>query len=265
MSNTRGQRMLWSLLMCAISSQAATSDCRPIWQQEFDTPLDTTTWNIIEGDGCDIGLCGWGNNEEQSYHADSVAVRDGILRITASVDDTGQIVSGKLTTKGHFSRQFGRFEARMKLPAGRGLWPAFWMMPEGQKKPWPHEGEIDILEWTGNEPHRVIGAAHFGEDWPNNVHYSETLLTPSDWSGEYHVYGIEWSPGSIRWMVDGHIHGEATPKAIAPWRWVFDDMPFHPILNMAVGGNLGGDVVRKDLPATLEVDWVRVYDQNCVM
>ena len=260
----RGGKQLACLAAAiALVSQVSANECKPTWQQEFDTPLDEGVWNTVEGDGCDIDLCGWGNQEKQYYHADALEVTDGVLKITASQDEAGQILSGKITTAGHFSQKFGRFEARMKLPAGRGLWPAFWMMPEGQQKPWPHEGEIDILEWTGNEPHRIIGAVHFGDGWPNNVHYSEELLTPAVWSGDYHVYGVEWSPQSIRWTVDGRVHGEANADNIAPWNWVFDDLPFYFILNMAVGGTLGGEVVMADLPATLEVDWVRVYDGHC--
>ena len=83
------------------------------------------------------------------------------------------------------------------LPQGRGLWPAFWMMPKGQQYGWRLEGEIDILEWTGHEPHRIIGAIHFGDQPPDNVHYSETLRAPAVWSRQFHTYGIEWSPRRI--------------------------------------------------------------------
>ena len=102
-------------------------------------------------------------------------------------------------------------------------------MPEDKQLRWPLEGEIDILEWTGNEPHRIIGAIHFGDLPPGNVHYSETLRSPSKWSEAFHTFGVEWSPQRITWYVDGRAHGVATPTETAPWPWVFDDKPFHLI------------------------------------
>ena len=135
--------------------------------------------------------------------------------------------------------------------------------PEDKQLHWPLEGEIDILEWTGNEPHRIIGAIHFGDLPHGNVHYSETLRSPSKWSEAFHTFGVEWSPQRITWYVDGRAHGVATPTETAPWPWVFDDKRFHLIFNVAVGGTLGGEVSPEDLPATLDIDWVRVYPRNC--
>ena len=151
----------------------------------------------------------------------------------------------------------------MKLPLGRGLWPAFWLMPDPHNEQWPLQGEIDILEWVGNDPHRIIGALHFGDIWPGNVHYSETLRTPDSWVGDYHTFGVVWAPGKIRWFVDGRVHAEATPEQLAPWPWVFDEKPFYVIVNMAVGGTLGGTVEAADYPASLKVDWIKVYDHSC--
>ena len=96
------------------------------------------------------------------------------------------------------------------------------------------------------------------------MHYSETLRAPAVWSGEWHTYGIQWSHNRVAWYVDDRIHGVATPDDIAPWPWVFDDKAFHLILNMAVGGTLGGEVVPADLPATVEFDWIRVYSRSCL-
>ena len=96
-------------------------------------------------------------------------------------------------------------------------------MPEGQQYGWPLEGEIDILEWTGHEPHRIIGAIHFGDLPPDNVHYSEALRAPAVWSGQFHSYGIKWSPKRIAWYVNNRIHGVATPADIKPWPSVFDE------------------------------------------
>ena len=112
-----------------------------------------------------------------------MSIDDGILKLIAYVGGQGQIRSGKLTTVDKHSLQHGYIEALIRLAQGRGPWFAFWMMPEGQQHGLPREGEIDILEWTGNEPHRIIGAIHSGDLPPNNVHYSETLLAPAVWGG----------------------------------------------------------------------------------
>ena len=257
-------RYLFTLCWGLFSAVALGTECGPVWEAHFDEPLDRSLWNIVEGDGCAQNLCGWGNNEAQSYDAMAVSVSQGLLSLTAFIDEQGQIRSGKITTEGHRGFLYGRIEARIRLPEGRGLWPAFWMMPEEKTLGWPLEGEIDILEWTGHEPHRLIGAIHFGDLPPDNVHYSETLRAPGVWSGEFHTYGIEWSPSRIAWYVDDRIHGVVTPADVAPWPWVFDDQAFHLILNMAVGGTLGGEVVPSDLPATVEFDWIRVYPLSCL-
>lgn len=252
-----------ALLAVSCFSALAAEQCEPQWQMEFNEPLDSALWNYAEGDGCALNLCGWGNNEQQVYDPNHVEVSDGRLKIKAAVDDDGTIRSGKITTAGKFATRFGRIEARVKVPAGRGTWPAFWMMPDPADKPWPEQGEIDILEWTGNQPHRVIGAVHFGDVWPDNVHYSETLLTPTNWSEGFHTYGVIWEPGAVHWYVDGRVHATANADHIAPWRWVFDDSDFYLIVNLAIGGTLGGEVSLEDLPTTMEVDWIRIYDHDC--
>ena len=248
-------------LLC--HSHALMAECKPTFEDDFEGNTLAPHWQIVEGDGCGIGLCGWGNKELQTYHRRSITVADGSLQITASPKDAGYF-SGKLTTEDQFAQRFGRFEARIKLPAARGMWPAFWLMPQDPAESWPIEGEIDIMEWGGNKPNTVIGAAHFGKHWPENVHYSETLLMPTAWHEEFHVFALNWELGKISWEVDGRAHGSVTPRTISPWRWVFNDKPFYIILNMAVGGNIGGEVFAEDLPATMLIDWVRVYDYSCL-
>ena len=154
------------------------------------------------------------------------------------------------------------FEARMKIPKGDGFWPAFWMMPRSELR-WPLAGEIDILESSGHTPEKILGAIHFGDTWPDNVHYSESLLTPVSWADDFHVYALEWRPGEIRWFVDGKEYGRVTPKDIAPYPWVFDERPFYLILNLALGGTLGGKIKKSDLPGELIVDYVRAYPLGC--
>jgi len=257
-------RLIFIFVALSVGQNAAAEpvQCKATLIENFDSQLDSNIWRIVEGDGCDVDLCGWGNNEVQHYSTQAVRVVDGALSITVA-ETEGHITSGKLVSDELFRQHYGRFEARIKLPAGRGLWPAFWMMPQSDS-PWPLAGEIDIMEWTGNEPNRLIGAAHFGPLPPNNVHYSETLRLPTPWNEDWHEFAVEWAPGRIQWEVDGRIHSTMTPDNIFPHPWVFDRFPFYLILNVAVGGTLGGEVYLEDLPATMLVDWVKVYPLSCV-
>ena len=244
----------------------AQDDCSaPLWQDEFNgEQLDLAKWQVIEGDGCSQGLCGWGNNEEQWYSKKNLRLEGGALHITAQRQRVLKrgYTSARLSTQGRFAAQYGRFEARMKLPEGKGFWPAFWMLPKSDLQ-WPLAGEIDILESSGHTPEQILGAIHFGELWPGNVHYSESLLGPVPWTDDFHVYAVEWRPGDIRWFVDEKQYGHATPEDISPYPWVFDEGPFYLILNLALGGTLGGDIKRSDLPGELVVDYVRAYPLDC--
>ena len=247
--------------------QSVVASCAVLyWQDEFDADtLNSDFWNIAEGDGCAQDLCGWGNNEKQWYAPDNVQVIDGMLRINARHERHmgREYTSGKITSLNKFSKRFGRFEARMKLPKGRGFWPAFWLMPQEMNQKWPLEGEIDILEAAGSEPQRIIGAAHFGKVWPDNVHYSETLLAPYDWTDDFHIYALEWFPDSLSWFVDNKLYGHVGPEDIAPYEWVFNNEPFYIIFNLALGGSIGGEISNEELPGDLLVDYVRVYADAC--
>ena len=235
---------------------------QPLWQDEFEAAtLDRRKWKISKGDGCDQNLCGWGNNERQWYSAANISLADGVLTITGKRQADTEFTSAKITTEGLFARKFGRFEARIKLPSQLGTWPAFWMMPANKTQTWPIEGEIDILEQAGRENEdlqRILGTIHFGKQWPDNVYYSETLLKPQHW-GRFHTYRVDWWPDGIRWSVDDKVYGEVTPNDIQPYRWPFNDKPFYLILNLALGGTLGGDIPAAFSQADLSVDYVRVY------
>jgi len=249
----------------ADSAQPTSDQCGTLtFEETFDgVSLNANVWNVVSGNGCEQDLCGWGNNELESYDAENLQVKVGHLIITAKMHtESPRYTSAKITTEHHFSQRYGRFEARMKLPAGKGLWPAFWLLPQGSEHPWPVDGEIDILEATGDMPERILGAAHFGQ-WPNHTHYSETLRQASPATGEFHVYAIDWEPGKITWSVDNKVYGVMTPADVEPWEWVFDRKPFYVILNMAIGGTLGGPVDDTIFPAELAVDYVRVYSEPC--
>ncbi|MCJ7756511.1 MAG: glycoside hydrolase family 16 protein [Gillisia sp.] len=235
-----------------------------VWQDEFDgTTLDLTKWSYQIGDGCDQSLCGWGNNELQSYQESNVVVSNGSLKITAKKERIrgAQYTSGRINSKGKGDFTYGRFEASIKLPAGDGLWPAFWMLStDEQYGSWPQSGEIDIMEYVASTPNKILGYIHYGDLYPNNQSQGNSIELKNEvFYNTFHEFAIEWEPGEIRWFMDGILYSKKTPENISPSNWSFDK-DFHFILNVAVGGNLGGDVVDNMLPATMEVDYVRVYD-----
>lgn len=237
-----------------------------VWSDEFDgESLNESDWNFQTGDGCDIGICGWGNNELQYYQRQNVAVSDGILRITARRETVGgkQYTSARINTKNKQDFRYGRIEARMKLPAGRGLWPAFWMLPTDEVYGgWPQSGEIDIMEFIGREPTEVLGTIHYGNPFPQNQFQGEEYeLLEGKFPEEFHEFAIEWSPNKINWFVDDILYSTKTRSDVSPFRWPFDQ-DFHILLNLAIGGNLGGNVDNTIFPVTMEVDYVRVYDMN---
>ncbi len=247
---------------------AACQNPTPIWQDEFDgNALDTSKWEIMLGDGCSYGICGWGNNELQSYQAENLSVADGKLTITAKKQRVrgSQYTSGRIRTAdmpngGEWTH--GRFEASIKLPNGTGMWPAFWMLPTNPDVGWPESGEIDILEATGQADMIAFGTIHYGQPYPNNEWTSGRIIKqPDRWSDGFHEYAVEWEPNEIRWYVDDILYSVKTPDDLSdPSYWTFENYSYHFLLNMAVGGSIGGVVDDSQLPQTMEVDYVRVYD-----
>ncbi|MFY8273463.1 family 16 glycosylhydrolase [Pseudoalteromonas sp. SSDWG2] len=240
----------------------------PVWADEFDgNSLDTSKWEIMLGDGCSYGICGWGNNELQSYQADNVGVANGVLTITAKKQrvQAKQYTSGRIRTAnmpngGEWTN--GRFEARIKLPNGTGMWPAFWMLPTDPAVGWPQSGEIDILEATGQADMIAFGTIHYGQPYPDNEWTSGRIIKqPDAWSDGFHEYAIEWEPNEIRWYVDDILYSVKRPSDLSDEAyWTFEQNKYHFLLNLAVGGSIGGAVDNSMLPQTMEVDYVRVYD-----
>jgi beta-glucanase (GH16 family) len=241
------------------------------WSDEFDgaagSPPDSASW------GYDIGGEGWGNNERQ-YYTDEIANASldgkGHLRITARESDGSldchygpcEYTSARLLTKGRIEVQYGRIEARIKVPAGFGLWPAFWMLGNDiDTVSWPASGEIDIMEFVGRRPNEILGTLHGpGYSGGSGITASVDLGVPV--SDEFHTYAVEWQPGLVRWYFDGTPYHEVRPSDVAPNAWVFDH-PFFMLLNVAVGGNLGGPVFPDTIfPRSMVVDYVRLYQET---
>jgi beta-glucanase (GH16 family) len=256
-----------SALFASMASGETCFSATPIWSDEFDgDALDTSKWEALIGDGCDRGLCGWGNNELQFYRAENATVSDGSLKITAKTEAAGErrYTSARLRTAnmpngGAWSH--GRFEARIKIPGADGMWPAFWMMPTDADVGWPMSGEIDIMEWSPRHPEKVLGTIHYGDPWPGNEHTGGEIIAPSgSWTEEFHEFAVEWTPNKMRWFVNGELYSTKTPRDLGKRKyWVFENYAYHIILNLAVGGALGGDVDDSALPQVMEVDYVRVY------
>ena len=239
-----------------------------VWSDEFDaTQLDPQAWFFETGDGTEYGIPGWGNNELQYYLPDSASLADGMLTITANEESIGvyDYTSARINTRDRFAFKYGRIEARMRLPAGQGIWPAFWML--SQDSPygtWAATGEIDIMEAVnlgaagGNE---VFGTLHYGGEFPDNVFTGDSYVVLTDPTVDFHVYAIEWDETEIRWYVDDVMYAvqNSWNSTAAPYPAPFDQ-PFYLIFNVAVGGNLPGSPnASTQFPVTMDIDWVRVY------
>ena len=260
-----------------------TADLAPeewelIWSDEFDdsagAPPNPGIWKPEVGDGLLNGIPGWGNGELE-YYTDSqenmAMDGEGNLVITARKIDPGssdlwcwygqcEYTSARLITWGRAEFAFGRVEARLKLPSGQGMWPAFWMLgTDLAEVGWPQSGEIDIMENVGREPAIVHGTIH-GPGYAGGNGIGAEYEPSSPVADDFHVYAIEWMPDQIRWLVDGVIYASVTADDIpAGADWVYNH-PFFLILNLAVGGNWPGAPDETTVfPQTLLVDYVRVY------
>lgn len=267
-----------------------------VWGDEFDgTAIDATRWAFETGNGfydpdAKVWIGGWGNGELEDYTSrpENARVEGGLLHIVARKERHGgsDYTSARLKTRAKdgrplFARTYGRFEVRARMPAGRGLWPAFWMLPaEESYGYWAASGEIDVVEARGQEPAKVEGTIHFGSRWPANAHAGRSYTLPRGRSiAEFHVYAVEWEPGAIRWYVDDHLYSTQTswwssgkhegtrgvrPTAesdLNPWPAPFD-RPFYLVLNLAVGGRFAGNPdATTPFPAEMVVDYVRVYEK----
>jgi len=237
------------------------------WHDEFDTEkLDMTKWSYVTGGS------GFGNNELEYYTSrrENVSVRDGMLVIQAIKQSyTGpdgvkrDYTSARLQTAGKFAQAYGRFEARMKIPCGQGMWPAFWMMGEGDTM-WPDRGEIDVMENIGREPSTVHGTIHGpGYSGANGISSPFSLPDGQRFCDDFHLFAIEWEPNTIRWYSDTHLYRTITPADLPSGsRWVYD-RPFFLLLNVAIGGGWPGSPDRSTtFPKSMYVDYVRAYEKQ---
>jgi beta-glucanase (GH16 family) len=230
-----------------------------VWHDEFDgSAINTDHWTH------EVGGHGWGNGENQYYtdSPDNAFIEDGRLVIQALERNyLGKpFTSARLTTQGKVTQQYGRIEARIQIPTGKGIWPAFWMLGENfATVGWPRSGEIDIMENIGSEPWVVHGTLHGpGYSGGSGVGASYRLPDRRPFHTDFHVYAVEWEPEEIRWYVDDALYNTITPDKL-PGDWVYDQ-PFFIILNVAVGGRWPGYPDQTtEFPQRMLVDYVRIY------
>ncbi|MBZ5657281.1 MAG: glycoside hydrolase family 16 protein [Acidobacteriia bacterium] len=238
------------------------------WSDEFSgtngSAADAAKWTLETGGN------GWGNNELEYYtdRLQNAQQRDGNLVITVQKETftgtdgvTRNYTSARLKTARHFTQTYGRFEARIKVPKGRGIWPAFWMLGDNiDIVGWPTCGEIDIMENIGSELDKVHGSMHGPGYFGNTPLTAVYTLASGQFGDDSHVFAIEWEPAAVRFYVDGNLYQTRTPSDLPTGtRWVFDH-PFFILLNVAVGGNFPGDPdASSTFPQTMLVDYVRVY------
>ena len=256
---------------CSLSSQPATisnANFRLVWHDEFNGPArhrpDSHNWRTI------VGAAKF-NDELEYYSASSGNVSTnghGDLAITARRQSRGgrRYTSARLETLGRFQVLYGRIEARIKIPAGAGLWPTFWMLGTNYPRVgWPDSGELDMMEFKGQNPFELVGTIHGpsrrhkARGWQINSFVDSKV--PFD--DGFHVYGINWNPDQILFTLDGVAYGTVVRRQLLPGdRWVFN-RPFYLLLNLAVGGFWPGPPTRATrFPATMLVDWVRVWKQT---
>lgn len=260
-----------SLLAQTKNEQRAPRGWKLVWADEFDGPdgsaPDAAKWNVANSGK-------WANNELQYYTArpENVRVENGALVITARREHyTGEsdglsrdFTSGRINTDGKFSQEYGRFEARIKLPHTQGMWPAFWLLGDNKGKvDWPECGEIDIMELVGSKPSTVLGTIHGpGHSGSGGISAYFNLPKGKQFSDDFHVFATEWEKNVVRFYVDGKLYGKVTPRDLPKnARWVYDH-PFNVILNLAVGGNLPGNPDdTTEFPQQMVVDYVKVYSR----
>lgn len=259
--------------VCALAVIASSAGCAKhptrnqwnlVWQDEFNGPAgqppDPARWTY------DIGT-DWGNAqlEYDTARPENVSLDGaGNLTITAREEsyEGRNYTSGRINTRGRFEQATGRFEARMRLPSGQGLWPAFWLLGSNfETAGWPACGEIDIMEYRGQEPSLLHGSLH-GPGYSGGNAVTRSFAVPgAPLDSVFHVFAVEWTSSTITWMLDDSVYFTVTPSSV-PGSWVFNH-PFFIILNLAVGGGfVGAPDANTTFPQQLIVDYVRVYRRS---
>lgn len=264
-----------ALALC-LPALARGQTWRLVWSDEFDgakgAGVDRTKWSD------EVGGHGWGNRELEYYtdgaknayldghgHLVILAVKENLPPEFKCWYGPCRFTSARIITKNKFEQAYGRFEARIKVPAGQGVWPAFWLLGgDIDSAGWPKCGEIDIVENIGREPSTAHGTMHGpGYSGAKGIGAPYSLPGGKRFADDFHTFAVEWEPKEIRWYVDGKLYETRTPADLpAGAKWVYDH-PFFILLNFAVGGAWPGDPDETTtFPQTMLVDYVRVYKKG---
>jgi len=260
----RKLRPLISGAVILLGTFTAYGDWQLVWSDEFNgTSIDTNHWKFETGN-----RNGWGNHELEYYtdRPDNACVSNGVLHIVARQESINGFAYTSARIKGYglFSKKYGRFEFRAKVPEGKGYWPALWLMPENSPYGrWPACGEIDVMENRGNYPAVVQGTIHYADTNGGHLQSTEVFTFPqNEGATNFHTYLLEWTTNSISWSVDGRLYETQTnwSTANASYPAPFDQ-PFYIIMNLAVGGIYSGNPDTNTVfPGEMQVDYIRVYD-----
>jgi len=256
--------LLATFIFLCLASFSQLAAQKIVWEDNFDgNSLDYSKWE------CEQNAFGGGNNELQMYtdRKLNVRVENGNLILEARKENTNiagtirNFSSARIRSKNRGDWMYGRFDIRAKLPSGQGIWPAIWMLPTDEKYgDWASSGEIDILEFKGNEPNKLHTTLHFGGKWPNNLFKTNVFEATKDLTLDFHTYSLDWRKNKMTWFLDDK-------EVFSTSRWESDkgpypapfDQRFHLLLNVAVGGGFGGPVADDTpFPAQMHIDFVRV-------
>lgn len=251
-----------------------------LWKQEFTGAKASPNSKVFN---YDLGGGGWGNLEHQAYtttNARTDGSKSGYMVINAKrytydpddiyyqcpINTPGngcEFTSARLQTRGKVAFQYGRLEARIRMPKGDGTWPAFWLLGNDiLTNSWPSCGEIDITEVKGAYPYTTYGSIH-GPGYSGGESITNTWSINSQLNAGYHTYAIEWNKNSIKWFIDSKLYHSVTPASLGTDRWVFNK-PFFLIVNLAMGGQFVGDVDPSVTSANMYIDYIRYYSLNGV-
>ena len=258
------------LICCSCTDNAQTGFKKLVWSDEFNSNglPDSTKWSYEEGNGCPK-ICGWGNNEKEYYtvkRPENARVENGRLIIEARKENFqgSSYTSARLVSKNKGDWKYGRFEIKAKISKGKGTWPAVWMMPtKWEYGDWPHSGEIDIMENVGFKPDSIFCSIHT-ESFNHVIGTQKTKgIKINKPYTSFHLYVIEWDQQKINFLLDDSLVFSYANSGNGYKEWPFDKR-FHLLLNIAVGGNWGGQhgVDECIFPATMFVDYVRIYQKN---
>ena len=237
-----------------------------VWNDEFNTNTITETkWQIVTGDGCDIGNCGWGNNELQYFSAENIHTINGILNIVAKKESmvSSFYTSGKFFTKEKINMfSDGRIEIFMKMPKGRGLQSVIQLLPDPNNNGWIQNKGIDIVNFLGDEVSTLLSGIHVGNEWPDNYYHGRSFtINNKALSDDFHLYVLEWDNEELRWFIDGYLYYRLSKSHIGLFPWPFDQ-PLHLAIQLSVGGTYAGNPnLATVFPSQLEVEYIRTYNR----